>query len=156
MRENMDQNSEYRYFSRSDRSQLILLQRTLFDICYVGEKLLNSGLRCFTLVKIQRRKYTQSTIFKTNGRNNLVSVITKDRFVNLRDRINNERIFTYQQYFRRDQYFENELNYQTCFLVGKWFILNNKETAFKCSTHPVIRMLRNSNFRYFEHIFKSP
>ena len=63
--------------------------------------------------------------FKTNWRDNLVSVITKDRFVNknLRDRINNERIFIYQQYFRIDQCFKSELNYQTYFLVGKWFIL---------------------------------
>ena len=63
--------------------------------------------------------------FKTNWRNNLASVITKDRFVdtNLRDGINNEQIFIYQQYFRIDQCFKNELNYQTYFLVGKWFIL---------------------------------
>ena len=63
--------------------------------------------------------------FKTNWRDNLVSVITKDRFVNknLRDQINNERIFIYQQYFRIDQCFKSELNYQTYFLVGKWFIL---------------------------------
>ena len=63
--------------------------------------------------------------FKTNWRDNLVSVITKDRFVNknLRDRINNERIFIYQQYFRIDQCFKSELNYRTYFLVGKWFIL---------------------------------
>ena len=67
--------------------------------------------------------------FKTNWRDNLVSVITKDRFVNtnLRDRINNERIFIYQQYFRIDQCFKNELNYQTYFIVVKWFILIMKK-----------------------------
>lgn len=81
---------------------------------------INCSIQCCLLSR--RSKYKGISVpkvssgdsdFETNWRNKLVVVTTRGRLVDakLKDRINNERIFIYEQHFRRDQYFENELNY---------------------------------------------